>query len=123
MPTIVWSFPNATINRVVDGDTVEIDVAIGFGVTYRGSFRILGINARELHEPGGQEAKANLVALLPVGSTIQLGSVKNDKFSRYDALLSNTAIGDVSTYLINTGWAAPWDGNGPRPTPPWPRPV
>jgi hypothetical protein len=35
-----------------------------------------------------------------------------------------TASGlDVATVMIEQQWAAPWDGNGKQPLPPWPRTV
>jgi endonuclease YncB( thermonuclease family) len=30
---------------------------------------------------------------------------------------------DVSTAMIQTGWAVAWDGRGAQPKPPWPRVV
>jgi hypothetical protein len=86
-----WSFAKAFVVKITDGDTVELDVDLGFEITRRASFRLLGLNARELHDPGGREAKMNLTLLLPMGSAVLLTSVKNDKFGgRYDAILTTT---------------------------------
>lgn len=113
----------AVVARIVDGDTLVADVDLGFGIwLHRQSFRLLGINARERSEPGGLQAAANLASLLPPGSTITLTSVKNDKYGgRYDALVRLPDGTDLSTILIETGWAAPWKGDGSKPVPPWPR--
>src|SRR6478609_6846219 len=108
----VWSYPYATVNRVVDGDTIRLDVELGFGLTFTGSFRLLGCNAIELSMPGGKEARANLATILPVGTPVTLHSVKNDKYSRWDAAITLPNGQDLTTLLINTNWAAAWDGVG-----------
>ena len=115
-----WTFA-ATVVRVVDGDTVDMDVDLGFSVWFRGSFRLLGLNARELHMPGGIEAKDNLALLLPVGCPVALTSTKVDKYGgRFDAVLT-VGGSSVNDQLIATGWAAAWTGDGVKPVPPWPR--
>ena len=121
---------NATIVYVHDGDTFDVVVDRGT-YDYTGSpahpipVRILGLNARELAEPGGQEAQANLAGLLPVGSQVVLRTVKPDKYNpRWLAAVTFSLAGvdtDLAALLIGKGWAAPWDGNGPKPVPIWPR--
>ena len=115
-----WNFDKAIVISVTDGDTVKLEVDQGFDNSKKGSFRIFGNNARELKEPGGQEARANLLSLIPVGTQLHLESVKNDKYSRYDAILF---LGDlnIGQHLIDTGWAVAWSGAGPKPSPVWPR--
>lgn len=116
---------NASVVRVIDGDTVIMDVDLGFDLWIRNqSFRLLGINAREHDVPGGIEAAANLATILPAGRIVAITSVKPDKYgSRYDAQIDLMAGQDLSTLLIQTGWAAPWNGQGVKPVPLWPRPT
>lgn len=121
-----WTFPRADVVRVIDADTVELDVIsdIGFGdsISRRRSFRLYGINTRELDEPGGLEAFEYVKSLLPVGMRLTLRSVKVDKYGgRYDATLLDDQGRDLSSVLITGQWAAPWNGRGPKPVPPWPR--
>jgi hypothetical protein len=71
--------------------------------------------------PGGKEARANLAQLLPAGTPVSLHSVKNDKYGgRFDAVIYLAGV-NITTTLINTGWAAAWDGVGTAPIPAWPR--
>lgn len=115
---------NATVQRVIDGDTVVVNIDLGFGTwLHAQNMRLLGINAREKADQGGAEAKANLEEILPFGTAIVLTSVKADKYGgRYDALVTLPGGTDLSEYLVENGWAAAWTGNGRKPLPPWPRP-
>lgn len=113
----------ATVVRVVDGDTARLDVSLGFRAWLRNeSFRLASCNARELDEPGGKEARDHLAELLPAGTAVVLRSVKADKYGdRFDASIELPDGRDLVDVLCADGWAAPWDGRGERPVPPWPR--
>lgn len=118
---------NATVVEVHDGDTFSVVVDRGF-FDYYGSpvhpipIRILGINAIELNQPGGIEARDNLASLLPVGSSVVLSTAKPDKYApRWDAAVETPTIPDLGSYLIANQWAAPYNGAGLKPVPPWPR--
>lgn len=93
----------ATVVRVLDGDTVDFEVDLGFGFSMRssgqfhlGRFRLYGINAPETRRPAGmpddawviekaagEKAKMRLAELLPMGKTIYLQSKKPDKYGRF----------------------------------------
>jgi endonuclease YncB( thermonuclease family) len=121
--TAGWEFPHCTVVRVKDGDTIELDIDLGFSITRRIAMRLLGLNAIELHDPGGAEAQANLAGLLPAGTPVSLVSVRDDKYApRYDAVVTLRDGTPLAALLISTGWAAPWNGKGTAPVPDWPRP-
>jgi endonuclease YncB( thermonuclease family) len=105
-----------------DGDTCHIavvDVLLSTPVLL--AVRIAGINAAELSEPGGPEARDALAGLLPAGTVVTLRRVRPDKFAgRVDARLIRADGVDVGQWLVGHGHAASWDGTGPRPVPPWP---
>jgi endonuclease YncB( thermonuclease family) len=120
----------AVVVRVIDGDTLELNVDLGFKTWRIGSFRLAGINAREKSQPGGAEAKAHLVQLLPAGKKLLISSIKVDKYGdRYDCWASfalEEPPGQVQrvslqSYLVANQWAAWWDGSGERKIPSWPR--
>jgi endonuclease YncB( thermonuclease family) len=48
----------------IDGDTARVTVDCGFGAAFRFDLRLAGINAPELRDPGGVEAKRELDRLL-----------------------------------------------------------
>jgi micrococcal nuclease len=114
---------NATVVRVVDGDTVLLDVDLGFYTYVRMSCRLAGINCRELNEPGGSQARTYLASMLTAGAGVVVTSVKPDKYAgRFDAILTLKGI-SINNEMVKTGYAAIWDGKGTRPVPPWPIPA
>ena len=114
----------ATVVKVTDGDSLKLNVDLGFDTWHVGAFRLLGLAARELGQPGGPEARDHLAELLPPGTRVQIQSVKADKFGgRYLAYVTLPDDRPLAALLIDDGWAVPWSGRGAQPSPPWPREV
>lgn len=114
----------ATIVRIIDGDTLVAAADLGWHLTLELDVRLAGINAIELREPGGPEAAQHLAALIPPGYAVTLVSLRVDKYGgRTDARIIRPDGLDVSAQMVADGYAAAWDGRGPRPVPPWPIPT
>jgi micrococcal nuclease len=83
----------AELIRVVDGDTVDLIIDLGFDTSRKERFRLYGVDAPEMNTPEGKEAKAWLwEALQPLESiyvqTVQLETkAKRDKYGRFLAVL------------------------------------
>ena len=83
----------AELIRVVDGDTVELMIDLGFDTSRKERFRLYGIDAPELNTLAGKASKAWLwEALQPLDAiyvqTIQLETkAKRDKYGRFLAVL------------------------------------
>lgn len=108
---------NATVEKVVDGDTVDLLVDLGFSILYRHSCRLVGVNAPEHDTPEGEAAKLYLVQLLPPGAKLVLRTQK-DKFEKYGRILGVLELPSkaiVNDLLVSTGHAKKWDGKGARP--------
>lgn len=74
----------AKLQRIVDGDTLYMDVDLGFYTSMRLCFRLSGINAPESSTPEGQSATAylkQLLLLMPDWMLIKTG--KPDKYGRW----------------------------------------
>lgn len=115
----------ATVTAVHDGDTFTVSLDLGRHIwVLAAKHRLNGCNARELAQPGGPEAHANLAALLPIGAVVTLRSLKPYKYGdEYMADITLPDGRDLVSLLIADNWLAPWDGTGSKPVPPWPRPV
>lgn len=100
VPEVTYTY-NAQVIRVVDGDTAELDVDLGFDVHFRISVRFKSYNAPELHGPNkaaGQAAKEELIQLLTGHSIIiRTDKLYSQSFARYLAeVYVGTADGWVS---------------------------
>lgn len=75
----------ATVLRVVDADTVDLEVDLGFSTSVKTRFRLFGINAPEMNTDAGKAAKARAEELMPVGAKFEVNTVKDkkDKYGRY----------------------------------------
>ena len=90
----------AELIRVVDGDTVDLIIDLGFDTLRKERFRLYGIDAPEMRTKAGKEAKAWLWEVLqPLEAiyvqTIQLSTkAKRDKYGRFLAVLYDD-LGDI----------------------------
>ena len=92
-----------SVVKVVDGDTIDVDIDLGFGMTYKKQrVRMLGIDTPEsrtrdlVEKKFGKASKTHLKSILESGG-IQLVSHDKGKFGR---ILGELFIGD-SSYSIN----------------------
>jgi micrococcal nuclease len=90
-----------TILRVVDGDTVDVDIDLGFGVWLRKErVRIHGIDTPESRTRDLEEKKYGLAAkeyvkgFLPIGSQQTLITEK-DKTGKFGRILGKFLVHDV----------------------------
>jgi micrococcal nuclease len=117
---------NATVERVVDGDTVDLLIDLGFKMLYRHSCRLYGINANEHGTEAGEAAKAYLTQMLPVGMKVVVKTEK-DKAEKYGRILGSLYLVSVkkrkvvvetvsiNMRLVTEGHAKAWDGQGAKP--------
>lgn len=108
----------AVVVSVHDGDTLTLDVDLGFYVRVRQACRVLGVNAAELGTDSGRAARDFLRKLLPAGTALQVTSVHADKYGgRFDGLVLLPNGRDLADVLVEAGHAARWDGTGSKPVP------
>ncbi len=91
LPGVITDDPSytyaATLERVIDGDTLLVLIDIGFEPFVRDRLRLRGVNCPELGMPEGEKAKKFVEKLLPAGSLIVLKSHKchTDDYGRFVA--------------------------------------
>lgn len=119
---MTWTYP-ALVMGVIDGDTLRVDLDMGLHVHMHIDLRLDGCNAAEHGTPAGDAATANLRALLTVGAAVTVTTTHLDKYGRALGRVLLADGNDLTTVLIAAQWAAAWNGQGPRPVPPWPRTV
>ncbi len=121
-----WRYQFARVLRVIDGDTLELEIDLGFRARIVERFRLRDYNAPELHSSDprehamGAEAWAQLQIML-ADRRVEVASWKADSFGRW--LADVTVIGpegdalDVVEQLVAGGWGVRWDGRGRAPRP------
>lgn len=79
----------ATVRRWVDGDTVDVDIDLGFGLIFHNQrIRLYGIDAYESRTRDLDEKEKGLAAtafvneMAPVGSKVTLITYKEGKYGR-----------------------------------------
>jgi micrococcal nuclease len=121
---IRWLYPARCIN-VVDGDTIDVELDVGFRSIRTERLRLLGVNCPETKgatREAGLRAKAatmewlNDVQFAPVRHPFPLivETYKSDVFGRYLARVwyatdAGDPDRDLSAFLINTENAVPYD--------------
>ena len=107
----------AIVRRVVDGDTVDVTLDLGFDILYNNRIRLHGIDAPESRTLDQEEkvrglaAKDRVKELCPVGSTVTIKTIKDGR-GKFCRILGEIYVGDVNVnkQLIKEGHAVEYFG-------------
>lgn len=92
--------------RIIDGDTIEVEVDLGFRITHRMHVRLYGFNTPERGQPGYREAADHLRTLIPATGKFAVRSIKpEDKYGRWIVEVSG-----VADSMVASGNAVPYFG-------------
>ena len=90
---------NAKILRIVDGDTIDVDIDLGFGVwIHKERVRLEGIDTPESRTKDLEEKKFGLLSkeyvrgLLPVGSIVKLVCKSYDSKGKFGRILGDIQL-------------------------------
>ena len=106
------------VKHIIDGDTFVGDVILADGVEIISvSIRLRNVDTPEIHGKCDQEirraeyAKQRLSELLPLGATVEISNIKNDKYAgRIDANVYDSANRDIGTILIKENVGREYSG-------------
>lgn len=73
----------AVLTRVVDGDTLEVELDLGLGNRIVQKLRLRGIDAAEFASPAGQRARAFVEGCLEKALPLVVKTFRPDKYGRY----------------------------------------
>jgi len=108
----------AKVVRVVDGDTVRMDINLGFGIIMSNeSVRLVGIDAPEsrtrdlVEKEKGLASKDFLISLLPVGTDIIVQTTldKSGKYGRVLGVLVKDQV-NLNELMVAEGLAVVYNG-------------
>ena len=103
----------ATVKKVVDGDTLDLHVDLGLRVFKSVRIRLKGVDAPEMRNEGGPEAKEYLLSILPIGKRCIVYTYK-DSTDKYGRWLGEIKVPEhdisVNALMLTQGHARHYDG-------------
>lgn len=115
-----YIYHHVKVNRVIDGDTVEMSVDLGNMLVWKDNFRLMGLDTPERGYPGAAEATEFVRNTLTTG-VCRIETFKPGKFGQWlvEIYITGPQGGEMSLnqILINTGHATPYYGGKKEPAP------
>jgi endonuclease YncB( thermonuclease family) len=74
---------NATVIRVIDGDTLHVSIDLGFHVHTSQTIRLARVNAWEMTEPRGVVARAYVLNRIVGCELLRISTSKQEKYGRW----------------------------------------
>lgn len=109
----------ATVDRIVDGDTIDVTLDLGFDIFHKGRVRFHGINAPESRTRDAVEKAAGLSAKRYVDDWVKAHDGKviiqttlddRGKFGRILGRVLNDAGECLNDEMVSLGHATPYFG-------------
>ena len=123
----MYTYKIVDVNRIVDGDTVDVTIDLGFSILYKTRVRLYGINTPEVRtkdleeKKRGQAASQRLSEIIDEaefsGHQLVLESTEKDKYGRYLGIIyilkqspAQTDYVNINKQLVTEGHAVPYYG-------------
>lgn len=107
----------ASLVRVVDGDTVVLEIDLGFNIRHRAHVRLFGVNTPELRAPtksAGLDAKMFAATWFWGAPPLYIESNRYDEREKYGRILATIFRADdpvsLNDALLSAGLAVPMAG-------------
>ena len=104
----MWTY-NAVLARAVDGDTVDLNIDLGFKIFAKIRVRLVGVDTPERGQPGFKEATDFVIAWFAERDNIcSVTTIKTGKYGRWLAHIDSVSADDpftLNTRLLNEGLA------------------
>ena len=97
----------AKLIKIVDADTIDANISLGFDVYKIVRCRLAGIDAPEMKTATGKASKQYLVNTIPLNSDIVIESKAYDKYGRSLAVIHYNDV-NINDLLIEEGYAVPY---------------
>jgi len=92
-----------SVSRVVDGDTIDLVVDLGFRISINIRVRLADIDAPERYTDDGKKATARLNELAPRITSVS--TQKTGKYGRWLGTLYDDEGNDINALLVREGHA------------------
>ena len=105
------------VNKVIDGDTIDITIDLGFSLTTKQRIRLIGIDTPESNSKNDMErrlaaeAREFLIDWISKKPSMKIRTTKDDKYGRMLGELYTTNISEsVNRQMVHLGYAWSYDG-------------
>ena len=104
----------ATLERIIDGDTIDVDIDMGLHIHVKERIRLYGINTPETRTKDEEEKKKGLAAKQRLQELLEMANEEGfilrtvmDKAGKYGRILGTIIIGgmNVNKTLVQEGFA------------------
>ena len=91
----MYEYKVVSINKIIDGDTVDLTIDLGFNLHKTDRYRLAGFDAPETFRPltdkekaAGEATKAHLAEIMPYSAGLLVKTQKDtDIYGRYSCIL------------------------------------
>ena len=120
-----WNYRVHTLNRVIDGDTIDVTFDLGFDLLKKERVRVAGVDTPEKRTRNKEEKKLGLDATLWLEDKLEEALERGESLiirteldkkatGKYGRLLGWLYVGDkaisLNEEMIEEGYAWPYDG-------------
>ena len=114
---------NAEVKKIIDGDTFDIIIDLGFDTLRKGRVRLYGVNTPESRTTNLEEKKMGLAAkeftdqwITAAGHKIKIETIidKNEKYGRILARVWNETGESLNEAIVKSGLAREYYGVGDK---------
>ena len=112
----MYEYKIKKITKIIDGDTLDVEIDLGFNIVITQRVRLAGIDAPEMRTANleekvqGLESKEWLEEKLNTTKPMYIRTEKDDKYGR---ILGWIYVGDdsipINTQMIKEGYAKPYN--------------
>ena len=116
----MYEYTIKKVVEVVDGDTVDVEIDLGFHITFASRIRLAGIDTPESRTKDatekklGLEAKEYLKKKLENANRILVQTEKSDSSEKYGRILGwlwlGTELKSLNDQMVEDGYAWKYDG-------------
>jgi micrococcal nuclease len=113
----MYQYKLNSVLKVVDGDTVDVSIDLGFSVTTIQRIRLAGVDTPEtntkdeLERTIGNEAKQFVVDWVSKQNQMIIKTTKDDKYGRMLGEIFGDDGQTINQLLLEKGYAWAYDGN------------
>ena len=102
----------ARLNRVVDGDSVNLTIVLGFRLNMTAYCRLAGINAPEMATEAGKHSKMMLDMITPKKQDLTIHSTGLDKYGRPVVIIEHfdKNEGSFNEWMVKNNYAVKYEG-------------